>query len=470
MRKNWSKEDISIKKLSLWDENARFPDKYFKKTEDELIKFFLSKKDFKIESFAKKVVEEFDLPQQEKIIVLSHKKKFIVLEGNRRLAVYKLLSNPGLAGNPALETKFKQLAARIKITQDYKLECLVTEEKDQGLRYIDRKHLDGNNEVDWRDSERAHYRDRRGNANQGERMKVAIARTIRDLNMSEAMKDNVLGPGYVTSFWRVVTGSAAAETFGLSLDDMGDLEMVDKQFPEKLRVVITDVLAKATFNKKIISRLSQSEISQYLKDISKSDFKRADDYIKEGEQTDLFGENVLITSPTGQTKLVPKSTQRSYLIPKTCRLNIPERKINNIYRELREDLLLDGSSHSVPNAVGVTFRVFLEVSLDCYYKKRCGKTFTQQRPINEKIDEVTKFMEVNKIADKKQLRNIRIISSGNTNDILHIDRFHEYVHSGTIEPESSSLITKWDNVEDFFVILWKDLQQQTEKKKKKQKA
>jgi DNA adenine methylase len=39
---------MKICDLILWDENARFPDKYFNSDEKELIKYFLSKPDFKL--------------------------------------------------------------------------------------------------------------------------------------------------------------------------------------------------------------------------------------------------------------------------------------------------------------------------------------------------------------------------------------------------------------------------------------
>ena len=61
---------LLLKELTLWDENPRFPDKYFNQTEDELIDFFLSKKDFKIVELAEAVIKDFDLPQLEKLVVL----------------------------------------------------------------------------------------------------------------------------------------------------------------------------------------------------------------------------------------------------------------------------------------------------------------------------------------------------------------------------------------------------------------
>ncbi|RLD64115.1 MAG: hypothetical protein DRJ01_01760, partial [Bacteroidetes bacterium] len=60
---------IKISELSLWDENPRFPDKYFNQTEEELINFIVKKKNFKIEELSKAIVKDFHLPQLEKIIV-----------------------------------------------------------------------------------------------------------------------------------------------------------------------------------------------------------------------------------------------------------------------------------------------------------------------------------------------------------------------------------------------------------------
>jgi len=72
------------------------------------------------------------------------------------------------------------------------------------------------------------------------------------------------------------------------------------------------------------------------------------------------------------------------------------------------------------------------------------------------ITKVADHMEKNNIASTKQLKFIRITSS-KTKDILHIDRLHEYVHSGTIQPDSGGLKAKWDNLQEFFEILWNDL-------------
>ena len=140
---------INISELSLWDENPRFPDKYFNQTEEELINFFLHKKNFKIQELAEAIVRDFTLPQLEKIIVLELQDQNIVIEGNRRLTVYKLLANPELTQDKKLRDFFIELSNKISINDGYELECLITSDKEEALKYVDRKHNNGNFEIGW---------------------------------------------------------------------------------------------------------------------------------------------------------------------------------------------------------------------------------------------------------------------------------------------------------------------------------
>ncbi len=457
---HWQEQKISLENLLLWDENARFPDKYFNKSEKELIKYFCEKKNFKIEILAKEIVKDFDLPQLEKLVVYDTDEKKIVLEGNRRLTVYKLLNNPELAPNNTLKSKFQKLKKEININNNFLFDCLVTTNKFEGFRFIERKHVNGNNEVGWGHQERANHNVRRGKATKKEEFKVAIAKIIKDLDIPEILKDQVLGPGYVTNFWRILDSSVAWKEYGFKLKDNGELEIKDPEFNRKLKVIIYNVLKKEDFfGKKIDSRSlnTNKEIEEYLKSIKSDDSKKVDEEVKKNTTNNLFGENTTNIQPTKKkAKINPKSTTRSYLIPKTCRLDIKEVKINNIYRELRDNLLIDDSNKSVPNAVGVLFRVFLETSIDYFWEKKKGQTFADDIKLSGKITKVCEYMEQENLADKKQLKNIRTVAT-DKNNLLSIQNFHSYVHSYRTQPTSSDLKLKWDNLEEFFEILWNSL-------------
>lgn len=463
MKENIFKDkDIAISNLCLWDENSRFSKEYFRKTDQELIEHLLSKPKFKIEKFADAVIKDFDLPQLEKVVVYEHKNRLIVLEGNRRLTTYKLLIDPKLASTLEIRNYFESQKSKIIIDSDYTLECLVTKDREQGLRYIDRKHLHGNFEVGWGDTERAHHKARRGNANQKELLKVAITNIIRQLDLPDEIKEQVLGKGYVTTLWRMIEQSPAWDIFGYSLDKDGNLNIVDSDFKEKLKVIILDVLQKNKHNDKILSRLNNNELDDYLKSISPKDYKRADSEIKSHTTQNIFGQNHTDVTSSDNKRSNPKTTTRQYLIPKTCIFRIDEQKINNIFRELKHDLLLDGSKKSVPNAVGVMFRVFLEISIDFFLEKK-GITLNPNTKLAGKITKIADYLETKKIANSNQLYNIRQVAIAKTS-LLSIDRFHQYVHDYKAQPSSDNLIIKWDNLQEFFEILWNHLNKNNQKK------
>lgn len=446
---------IAIKDLILWDENARFPDKYYNQDETELIQFFLSKPDFKIKLLIESIVKDFDLPQLEKIVVWNDGEQNVVLEGNRRLTAYKLLNDSKLTKDKKLQEYIDVEKPKISISENFNLECIVVENREDAFRYIDRKHYNGNNEVNWKDTERAQYSKRRGSENPLELIKIGIAKIVDELDMPKEMKEQILGQGYVTTFFRTITTKPAQRKYGYYFEN-NEFKIKDKDFKEKLKVIIYSVLNKQDIQgNKIDSRTlnKKEDVEKFLDSIKVEDTKKVDEKIKENTTENMFGEKIITVGNNGKRqKILPKSTNRNYLIPNSCRLNISETKINNIYWELRNDLLLDDSTKSVPNAVGVLFRVFLEISIDFFLEKE-GITLLNDTKLSGKITKCCDVLENKNIAIKKQLINIRKVAT-DKNHILGIQNFHDYIHSYKTQPTSSDLKLKWDNLEEFFQILW----------------
>lgn len=449
-------KNISIKDLTLWDENARFPDKFFNSDETELVAFFLSKSDYKINPLVEAIVKDFDLPQLEKLVVWNDNGQNIVLEGNRRLTAYKLLNNPALTKDSTLIKFLTEQKLKINISDDFMLECLVTEDKEKGYRYIDRKHYNGNNEVNWQDSERAHYSVRRGSKNVMELLKIGISKIVRELDLPEEMKEQILGSGYVTTFFRLITSTPAKKEYGYSITESGELEIKDPNFSDKLKVIIYSVLNKKDIKGNDVDSRTLNKVDKiedFIKAVKVEDTKKVDEEIKKNTTEDIFGNKQISVGNNGvKQKILPKSTNRNYLIPNSCRLSISETKINNIYLELRNDLLIDDSAKAVPNAVGVLFRVFLEISID-YFLEKEGINLPFETKLSGKITKCAEIMESKNITTKKQLTNIRKVAT-DKNHMLCIQNFHDYIHSYKTQPTSSDLKLKWDNLEEFFQLLW----------------
>ena len=88
--------------------------------------------------------------------------------------------------------------------------------------------------------------------------------------------------------------------------------------------------------------------------------------------------------------------------------------------------------------------------------------------LSGKITKCTDYLETKKIAKKKQLNNIRKVAT-DKNHILGIQNFHDYVHSYKTQPSPTDLKYKWDNLQEFFHILWEHLLTRAEAKKAKAK-
>jgi hypothetical protein len=484
---------IALKNLNLWSENPRFPQTYFGKAENELIDYIVSVPHYKIKVFGKEVVEDFDMPIFEKMAIYDGDGKNIAYEGNRRLTIYKLLLNPNLTSDADIKDYFTQLKRSLNIDENFKIDCVISNDKKEILRYVNRKHLNNNNEVAWGSVENSNAKVRwLDNPEKIDIFRSNLSVIIRNLNIPTNDKDKILGQGFVTTLFRILNTVTSAKFFSLVFDDDNNLIAGNDDFLSKLEVIIYDILLKKTFKGKIFSRLDTDDVDEYLKSITlvveteaenissvdpdlllapteieneiidnnssfnETDVNSIDEVEKISPINDSNRGNSGAVVPPKKERLKGKTTLRKHLIPKDCKLIINQNKINNIYRELRDDLLLDDSAKSVPNSVGVLFRVFIEVSLDHYAEKKHGHNFKKEDGINVKTSwVVNKMIEIG--YPKKLFTNITVVGSSKMqHSYLSIEKFHQYVHSSTLEPSSSELKSKWDLLQPFFKTLWED--------------
>lgn len=362
----WQEEKITLRDLLLWDQNARFTDKYFSKPEKELIEHFCSDKKFKIETFAKEIVQDFDLPQLEKFVVWDSGENKIVIEGNRRLTVYKLLNNPELAPTDELKEKFSSLKETITIHDDTSFDCVITSLQTEALRYVDRKHNNWNNEVPWVETERTNYRIRRGNATKKQEFKSAIEKFVRKLELPEDIVDQIFGKWYVTTFWRIIEGSV--KLFGLTVDEKKNIKSTDIDFEKKLKVIIWNVLQKKDFSgNKIDSRSlnTNNEKESYIRSINNTHYEKFDKEINKNTVSNIFGESTVRATRNTQPLARKTSTIESDDILFGRKLILKKGSINNlycalddIYEKFKNDKKIE---HKLP-IVGMSLRLLLDVA------------------------------------------------------------------------------------------------------------
>ncbi len=160
----------------------------------------------------------------------------------------------------------------------------------------------------------------------------------------------------------------------------------------------------------------------------------------------------LATTPTiTYTSSFPSTMDRNTLIPKDFNILIHERRINNIFIELK---LMDISKYE--NAISVLLRVFLELTLDSFITHKSITTVHENSNLRTKLEKVAEHLEDNGILTKQELSPIRVAYS-QANSITAINTFNQYVHNLNHFPAGRDLKTSWDNYQFFIQKIWENI-------------
>ncbi len=378
--------------------------------------------------------------------------KYIVLEGNRRVLALKFLENPDLIDDPSFSTIKKRFQALRAANTDKlidELECIVYNSPEEAYEWIKLEHTgqrEGIGTVAW-------------NAQQVQRFeeKVEGKSSIALQTMTFFEKSNSIPPDLkaklpslpITNLDRLLSDPDVRSLLGIEINNgILQSEIDEKEVSKGLTQVVKDLLAPAFNVGKIYTKDDRRD---YLKAFP---LENRPDLSKKATKPWLLTADTKAAPSTKKGK-PPSPIERKHLIPKSCVLEIDNPKVEAIYRELQR---LDVNKFK--NAVAITFRVFIELSLDCYIdanglekKPASGKGF---KPLKEKVSDVTNHLIDIKAADKNICKGIGTAVS-DKNDLLGIDTWHAYVHNPYYSPTPQNLLITWDNVQKFVEILWSNV-------------
>src|SRR3989344_1551480 len=425
------KQEIPIDQLVVNPENYRFDPV---DNQGEAIDLMLEEKGDEIINLAKHIYEH-GLDQAKDSRVLELKKDlFLVLDGNRRATAIKCLNDPSLVKDERRRSRFLKIVkgeGRIPKV----VNCFVYRSEGEAAEWIRLDHTGKNAGVGqdpWEYTSKDRFDYKFGG-------KLSPATQAINLLQHETKKVIDSKNLKMTTVSRILSNPDSRSYLGVDIKNGAIILIANK--------------------KDVIDRLDQLVSKIIADDVPVREVYHTKDSI--AFMRGLFGERPqpaakpTMVSPKGSIepvgkkvlKSLPRSGGRSVLIPKSCILRIHEPKINNIYHELKT-VPLDAAT----NAVGVLFRVFLETSLD-FYANKFGLTFSSSTKLAGKITKISEHLEKKGAANSTQLKNVRSVATKG-NSILSIETFHEYVHSFKTQPVPVDLIYKWDNLQEFFEILW----------------
>lgn len=437
------KKNIEVAKLMVNPENYRFDPV---DNQEEAIDLMLEEKGGEIVNLADHIYQ-YGLDRARDSRVLEIKKElFLVLDGNRRVTAIKCLQNPHIVKSESLRNKFlKILKSHGSIPSE--VNCFVYNNEDEAAEWIKIDHTGKNAGIGqdpWEPSAKERFDYKFGGK---------ISPAMQVINLFEKETDRKIDKKAlkISTINRIISNPESRSYLGIDVRG-GNVVLTAKK---------KDVLDRlnALFDKIIIDDITVKEVYHVPDSIRfmKSLFGNKPKNISKIVAITPAG---TIKAATEKIKSLPKTSSRNILIPKSFILRIYEPKLNNIYHELKE-ISLDRAV----NAIGVLFRVFLEASLD-YYAYKFGMTFSPNTKLVGKVDKVTKDLEKRGFATTQQLKPIRSVTNKGAS-ILSIDHFHEYVHSFKIQPVPVDLIYKWDNLQEFFEILWREVTKKEKTKRRK---
>jgi ParB-like chromosome segregation protein Spo0J len=433
---------IKLDNLLLNTENFRYETVNDQK---EAINKILEDKTKKIINLAQHILQNGLNPNKKvQIFPSAHEvSKYIILDGNRRVVALKLLKNPNLIDDPLIRKRFQTLKDNYPGKLIDELDCNIYDKPEEDYEWIKLEHagqIEGIGTVDWNSQQIDRFEEKV----EGE-SSIAL-QAINFLKKSATITEEIkakLPNLHITNLDRLLSDPDVRSLLGIEIDNGVLRSVINEEETGKGLAQLTKDLLDPTFSVREI--YTKEDRKAYLE---KFPSENRPDLGKKADKPWLLTD----TKPAPPSKKkAPSSKERKHLIPKSCILKINNPKVNSIYDELQR---LDVNKFT--NAVAVTFRVFIELSIDCYIDANMSKSATAKKKFREKVSDVAQHLINVKSADKNICKGI-MTAVQNKNDILGIDTWHAYVHNPHFSPTPQNLLITWDNLQKFVEILWSNV-------------
>jgi len=420
----------------------------------EAIKALIEEQKNKLVNLAKDIIENGLSPLETVMVyaVPDEKNRYIVVEGNRRVAAIKLVTQPDLAADTTWHNAFKRLHKLSPGQVPKKITCKIAISKEEAFPWIQRRHdtgLKGAGLEPW--STIATYR---AHAAQGKSAPEydALEFVLAHGQLDPDVEERVMGQDFpITNLKRILDSAYVSDELQLDRGDPSLSTTANKKWVlSMLREIVT-----------IISREEHPDGKPFaVKDIyDAADQKRFFNkivarYPKPARSTKRWiinaTSNVADAEYVHATKKKPHrpTSERKKLIPKNTNVRPPMGRANDILHELRRLEV-----ENFRNAVSVLFRVFLEFSVEAYMDRRSVPGVTNADKLSKKLQVVAQHMEDNGIMGKKELHAVNKAAS-DPNSLFSTVTLNAYVHNVNFYPSASELKTSWDNLEPFIEKLW----------------
>lgn len=372
--------------------------------------------------------------------------RFVVLEGNRRLATLKGLENPDLLDGAIATSQLKEFHRLNKQYQESPIEsvsCIVFKSREEADPWIQLKHdgeLEGAGIVRWGSDDKARYRARIGKTKQPVlEIQTQVLNFLESRgNLTPAERRRVPA----TSYKRLLETPRFREKMGIEFEDGRLTALADEDVVAKALLYVANALTSRKVRTKDIYEVADR--IRYANNLP------ADVVVT---PTKSSGEGVALATemPGAKAKAKgagKKAKPRDRLIPGDCVLSIGDPRLADIERELRSLSLED-----TPNAVSVLFRVFMELSCDAYVIRAKLPTL-EKDALGKKLQDVVKDLVKQKKLTPKQAQPVMRARAKDSFLCPSLTLMNQYIHNINMVPSPTDLRAHWDSLQPFVIAVW----------------
>jgi hypothetical protein len=379
-------------------------------------------------------VLKYGLSPIDRLLVLKSGRNYIVVEGNRRLAVVKILANPSLAEGTAIESQMARLSGEGAIPST--ADCAIAPNRKEAKHWMELRHggeAEGAGVVPWNTFAASRF------AEKPNREAGAAIRFLEELERAypknEVMQSLIrdVATKKLTTLGRLVLDSNFQNRSGMI--DTGETLVFEYPATE-LENFFEHVLGDLASTVGVSVLRKKPDRAKYLKSTPEPDTSK-----REAEPSPL--------SISGTSKAKPKRRKRPSKPPKPFKdldLSKLGERTENILREFQG---IDVDLR--PNAAALLTRAILELSVDQYIAEK--KLSTEGR-LKKRIQRT--LNAVDPTQKDKQFQGVRQgLADGN--NMFAVATLHGYVHNPHFHPDGSGIRSIAANLSPFLQALNDDL-------------
>jgi hypothetical protein len=405
-------------------------------------------------NLAEDIVEQGSLDPTAPIVVVAtadRRKRYKVIEGNRRVLALKALETPSLISGKLNERQHRRLSGLSRRYAHAPLDeitCVLFDTEEEAEHWIRLRHT-GQNEgrglVPWGAVEQDRYNSRR----QGVRKPAGQVLEFVEKHGNLSAEARASSRGVLTNIERVLGTPEARQHLGV---DVTRGQVIALYPAEELAKSLTRIVEDAKSGEVTVPQLYHvQDRVDYVNRLPRSALPRRTKRLAQPVLLDDLTE----CKPKPRSPSKPKPRRRpkprTTVIPEQAGLNVKPPRINAIYNEL-----IELTAEQCPNACAVLLRVFLELSVDHYIEDRrlLSEKAARTKPLAFRLKKVTADLQETGRIPSKLRKAIEQIADGPTILAPGISTFNQYVHNSYFFPRTRDLYLAWDELAPLMEALW----------------